>query len=373
MKTVSGPVALLVCAALLSACSVDQPGSTLSDSEVMPVLERVPFELGADTLVWAPGPTMAVLAGGVVAIPGSFGPGGAAGGMVQLIAAAAETLVSLAPRGEAPGEVIMGGVVQARSDTLLILDQGAFLLRYNSAGQFLGQSRLPTSGGVIIHAADDSVDLMALPRPELLDVFPAFLWRQPLVGEGVRSLIPADEAQVTRVLRSRQGAQIPVAIGTGRIALADPWEYSVVVYSAQGQPLWTLRRNLPQPERTPEELAKMRRSLEVSLREATGSEMAAMFKRRLDTLAAEFLPHLSQNALHFDAEERLWVIGRVADSTFVDLFRDSSFVGRITLPCARPERHVAMDNQMLALLCEEETNPAVPWRLQLYRIKESRY
>ncbi len=339
----------------------------------MPTLERIEFTRGADTLPWGPGPGMTVLDGGVVAVPGNFSPAGMSGGMVHLLAPDVDSLVSIARLGEAPGEVSNGvKLLQARGDTLLILDLGRYaLLRYDASGRYLTQRRMSSSTrGAIMKVTSDSVDIMSLPRPELIKLAPGFVWRQPLEGDGHRVLLAASDSFVEAFLANRRQAQIPLAITPQRIALAEPWRYTVAVYDNDGRRLHVIDRPLTGPRRDSAEFQRARQNLLASLNEGGSPAQMRSYRDQLDTLAQEFLPHLEQNALHFDHRGRLWVIGRVADSTFADVYSDADFLGRLTVPCAKPGRHIALTNSKLALLCAETANDAVPWRLHLYSIVE---
>ncbi len=360
----------IFCCALLSACGSGAPSAAAAVDAALPSVTRIAFPHGIDTLPWSPGPSMVVLGDGIVAIPGEFGRNGPAGGTVHLFAAAVESLVSIAPRGEGPGEVSDGGILQARGDTLLILDLGrSALLRYDAAGTYLDQHGLPRTRGILVQVMGDSVDVMALPRPELATLFPAFLWRQPLSGDSTRPLLAASDSFVQALLLKRQGAQIPLAITSERIALAEPWGYTVAVYDNAGRRQYLIDRPMPRPRRDASEFRRAREALLASLLEGGSPQAMTLDRNRLDTLDREFLPHVGQNGLRFDEQGRLWVIGRVADSTFVDVFQDTTLLGRITLPCAKPGRHIALGNGTLALLCAETSNDAIPWRLHLYTIE----
>src|SRR5690606_32643143 len=59
---------------------------------------------------------------------------------------------------------------------------------------------------------------------------------------------------------------------------------------------------------------------------------------RLDTLEREVVPHFGWGGLGMDARGRLVTVGPVGDSTFVDFFDDTVFVGRIVVDCFSPGR-----------------------------------
>jgi hypothetical protein len=90
----------------------------------------------------------------------------------------------------------------------------------------------------------------------------------------------------------------------------------------------------------------------------------------LDTLSREITPHFNRAALHVDDLGRLWVVGVTNDPTTVDLFADTTFIGRAVLPCyllpyGTP---VVLTGHWLLLECELPRTSEPASELQLYRI-----
>lgn len=121
---------------------------------------------------------------------------------------------------------------------------------------------------------------------------------------------------------------------------------------------------------------------QISNRKPTNSELearAANWRRRiadgtnLDTIALmkrelqERLPHFGYTGLGFDGEHRLWVIGKIHDSTFVDTFADSNFLGRRMIDCILG-RASAVRGQWLALTCLNDDDIERPVVIRLFRI-----
>ena len=93
---------------------------------------------------------------------------------------------------------------------------------------------------------------------------------------------------------------------------------------------------------------------------------------RLDTLERESIRHFTRNPLHVDEFGRLWVVGVSRDSTSVDLFADTTFVGRAMLPCYASGVGIRVAfgrGGWMVLECEVEDGDW-PTELQLCRIVE---
>jgi hypothetical protein len=87
---------------------------------------------------------------------------------------------------------------------------------------------------------------------------------------------------------------------------------------------------------------------------------------RLDTLERETLPHFRLGGLGRDASGRVLVVGSTGDSTFVDAFAGSQFLGRETLDCFTPTRY-AVNNGWIALQCRDRDEENRTYTIQLYR------
>jgi hypothetical protein len=94
-------------------------------------------------------------------------------------------------------------------------------------------------------------------------------------------------------------------------------------------------------------------------------------EERLDSLPKQVLPHFSRHGLGYDARGRLLVIGEATDSTFVDVFADTAFLGRQMLPCTGHYASVSLNGEWLALLCTTDAAEGPPAELQLYRLEDA--
>jgi hypothetical protein len=153
-------------------------------------------------------------------------------------------------------------------------------------------------------------------------------------------------------------------------ALGNGLEYEINLYNARGEATGTIRRTLPPRHRTPREQSLVEKRLRTLLahgfRGPNGKVIAIPgTQERLDTLSREVLPHFDRHGLWFDARGRLWVVGETRDSTFVDIFADTLFLGRTMLPCQGPSRSVSMNGTWLALVCKVSGDSGES-ELQLY-------
>jgi hypothetical protein len=152
-------------------------------------------------------------------------------------------------------------------------------------------------------------------------------------------------------------------------------QYRIAVYNAQGKLQFQFGRTVEPAHRGPRALAlAVDAYREASLITSRGSlqTLPPRAQARLDTMAREVIPHFSRHGLHLDSTGRIWVVGTVGDSTFVDVFSDSVFLGRRVLPCFMPGRGIALTGQWLLLRCESYLDDTQPPSLQLYEIRETR-
>ncbi len=87
-------------------------------------------------------------------------------------------------------------------------------------------------------------------------------------------------------------------------------------------------------------------------------------------LIPQHLPHFEVLGLWFDVRHRLWVIGNANDSTFLDVFRDSVFLGRRSIACRRSwDQRPTLQGRWIAMTCDGETSEQ-PSVVRLFRIVE---
>lgn len=197
-----------------------------------------------------------------------------------------------------------------------------------------------------------------------------------------RVVIAEEDSGFQAVLASTPGgkplSRLAYAAGPNRIYLADAYRYRIYSYDGTGHLIATFGRQLPPHHMGPRQLAQQRESIlrqPKYMRGPKGEAIALPDRRgRLDTLDREITPHFNRAPLHVDAYGRLWVVGVTNDSTTVDVFADTTFLGRVVLPCYlfRAGHPVALTGHWLLLECELPEAEDLASELQLYRIVEGK-
>jgi hypothetical protein len=169
---------------------------------------------------------------------------------------------------------------------------------------------------------------------------------------------------------------IPYLATRDRIWLADSWNYHITTFDNDGRLLTEFTHEIAPNQRGPRALAEARERIMKAprfTRGPNGKRYELPDERgRLDTLERERIRHFTRNPLHVDEFGRLWVVGVSRDSTSVDLFQDTTFVGRVMLPCYASGVGIRVAfgrGGWMVLECEVEGGDW-PTELQLYRILE---
>lgn len=95
------------------------------------------------------------------------------------------------------------------------------------------------------------------------------------------------------------------------------------------------------------------------------------FDREREFIRTVPYPHFQYLGLGFDGHGRLWVIGR--DSTasmFLDVFADTTFLGRVDINCNRSSYAAAVRGRWFAAICVNESEGDERFRVRLFRIVE---
>lgn len=241
-------------------------------------------------------------------------------------------------QGEGPGEFRLPLQLRVYGDSIRIQDFSRLVsIDYSMAGKYQGERNARILKTPLAWLRD-SVDIWDL-SPTGATATPAVV-RQALDESKGRTVIPATDSglqHLADVFRARPRPVIPYAAGAGRVYLADPYAYRIHSYDASGKPLAVFGRDLPPHFRGPQELAQVREAVLRAQRPVPGPNGRSMGGqdqgRRLDTLAKEITAYFHRTPLHVDRAGRLWVIGTTNDSTTIDVFADTTFLGRTTLPC----------------------------------------
>lgn len=345
---------------MLAACSgsADRTNQaafrTRQVPQVMPTFERV--ELRAlDTLPVLGSPTgIAVTSGGTIAM---LDPDGPDDPVLLLIDAATGSVCRVIRRGHGPGEHSGAGQVFASGSDFAILDLARMvLLTVGPDGVVRDQREAPVHDAMIVVAGPDSLDVIPVDRPGARGVF-----RRAIRDGGERVIVSPDDPFFAAMREGPARRGIPAfAARDGEFLVGDGLGYGLAVYDARGRALLTFGRDLPPRLPTPSE---------IEMREATLSGSGGtrdMIRSELETYAATPLPYFEHPGAWLDAEGRVRVVGSSGDSTFVDVFADSTHLGRVILGCSDFRRRVAQADQWLVLLCAGANDGAD--QVQVWRV-----
>ncbi len=343
------------------------------DGYELPDLVPVPIALGVDTLFWSDETTVGLFGNGhfVVYTP----PISASASLVYLVNPFTGYVKSAGRRGEGPDEFSGRGVVLSGGDMVHVFDFSRIsVVGISQDGSVGGRIPIPSANTYVLSAADDSIDFYHMVFGAEASVL---VGRYAKLSKNVRTLIPMADAiikQLVLVSGSRTSALRipPYAANDHGFVIGDPLPYRLRFYDGEGRLQSVVERDVPFKRRTPEDMASLRTSLEMTLAEyGGGNEAGRNAAARLDTLEREAIPHFLWPGIGFDAAGRVWTVGALGDSTFADVFSETAFLKRFMLPCRNPRRRVAIQGEWILLHCEEPESISAPYRLQLYRIVES--
>ncbi|MBK6495385.1 MAG: hypothetical protein IPG05_09825 [Gemmatimonadetes bacterium] len=374
-------VQLLPLLGLLSGCRSAEPPPQQPAERIaaatqlteMPQLERRAFTLAEADLADDEYGPLAISGEGVVVFRASASDAP----MFRIVDSTGRRLHAFGRQGDGPGEFRSPLFMQPRDTSIWIWDARRMVsLLYSFRGDPLGESLAPVVRWPAAWAGD-SVDLWVPPGPGT-QAAPAVL-RTAVRGGPDRTLIPATDSGLRHIVAAWLGQRLdllPYALGPDRIYIGDSYNFRIYSYDGSGKPLAVFGRQLPPHHRGPREAAEYRASLTRGLQPYVGPDGKAVrqpgISARLDTLDREVTPHFFRAPLHVDDVGRLWVIGTLNDSTTVDVFADTTFLGRTVLPCYLNRRGMpaSVTSKWLLLECTLPESSDRPTELQLYRVKE---
>jgi hypothetical protein len=340
----------------------------------MPTFKRRPLNIAEEDLPEERYLMFDVASDGSVIYQSSFYKGP----MLRRVDSTGRLLDAFGREGEGPGELRGLAFVEVRGDTLQVFNSNRLaLIDMTLTGKLLRER--PVQGfdiRLVWHR--DSVDHWdPTPRP---GTSPRVL--RSAIGESEgRVLFDSTNTVFTAAITKRTGqatspTQFSYTATADRMWVADPWEYRISTFRSDGTPITSFVHAIEPNRFGPRALAETRARIAKTprfMRGPNGERIALPDDRgRLDTLERESIRHFTRNALHADEFGRLWVVGVSRDSTSVDLFADTTFVGRVMLPCyaSGVGIRVALGrNGWMVLECEVEGGDW-PTELQLYRIIE---
>lgn len=331
---------------------------------------RVPLGAAADSLLWRSVRNVAVAGSGEVLILGDFATVTDDGLLGNLLIPGADTIVRFGRAGEGPGEFSGLNIVIGETDGFSIASLGRqVLVQVDSRGAVRGEQRIKLFTSALLATSAQGIDVQSLRPAQSADA--PVVARHEAEGEPRVLLTAADFASASPAEGPpRTRSLVPYATNRrgDRIAFVLPGGYRIEERNLASGEVFRIERDVEAPMRLPDEVAAMRRSLELSLDGAGGNlAHAADLRARLDTLDRERLPHLVWPGLFFDQHDRLWAVGRANDSTFVDAFVGGAFVARQVLPCRAAGQRVSLVGEWLALVCDRPEREDAPHEVQLWR------
>jgi hypothetical protein len=326
----------------VASCS-QRPGAP-RDVPTLPHLVRVVVP-GLDLI----GPekasaAIAVATGGELAFTEGYDSLGRA---ITLVYTLGRVLLRAGQVGDGPAELRRGAALAIDEQGIVALDvaRGRILFFSRSGGQ-------PTTTGTIgsvypVRLARDSIDVLRLATSQS----PPKSW---LLRVSVRTL-------GERRLLHQEIAGVPAfATAPERIVVGDPYTYRFHSYDANGLRVREWGRDLPQifPHDT---------TVDRLVRDLAARGLSARGGRE----GLKATPERHYSSLSFDGSGRLWARGILRDgqAPFADIFSDTTFLGRLELPCQDVSARMSLNGSWLALLCLAPATDAGV-QLRLFRIVE---
>ena len=340
----------------------------------MPLLERRPLAIADSDLPEGQFWPFGVRTDGAIVYPATLKERP----MWRVLDSSGHRLAAFGRQGDGPGEFRRPLYLQVRGDSLRIFDsQRMVQLQYDWNGKALKDAPALLFD-ILLGWVGDSLDHWG--APGMGSSGPPVLLRSALGSREGREVISPTDSGFQAILASRPGGRIsllPYVVAPNRIYLADAWHYRIYSYDASGHPITSFGRELPPHHRGPREFSEDSASIAQLPKFTRGPKGDAVpfpdGRGRLDTLARELTPFFNRAPLHVDQFDRLWVVGVTNDSTTVDVFADTTFLGRVVLPCylGRRGSPVALTWPWLLLECELPDSAEQNSELQLYRIVET--
>jgi hypothetical protein len=317
------------------------------------------------------GTTLAVTAGGTVTwLTGASLP------RFATIDSTGRVIASWGRIGDGPGETRTGWLLSGDTTVTLVSTSPPAVLVFSPRGKLLSDQRAgQPQGGFPETVVGDSVDRSFSDRlvgkTHVLDDVQGPVTRACEYSACSRVLLPASDSVLRHVQlaapRKDGDRWPPYAAEPGRFVLGDGVNYRLWMFDDHGHVLYQFGRNVPRRQLTKSELAAAEAGWDNEHQADPAFDVGAA--RQYAT--HEVLPHFGYLGIAFDGEHRLWVIGKANDSTFADVFADSTFLGRHMIDCTRGRTPAAVRGRWLALLCNDSLNDVMPYRVRLFRIMDS--
>jgi hypothetical protein len=278
-----------------------------------------------------------------------------------------ELIAAFGPKGEGPNELQRALPFEMLSGGPLVVDLAKLrVLQFDSNGLVARQLELGGPTVIPVGMIDDTMMLVSVAGMQ------GFLPGTLDLGKGGLKLLLGKPDSVLSSFGGIMSAGPQPVFGrwANGFVVANGQEYRIALYDWEGHLIRILDRNVPAPRRSPEQAVAEFEEFRNAPpgRRSTPAELE--IKRA--ELISEDLPHFLHLArLWPDYKSRLWVVGPAGDTAYADVFSDTMFLGRLSLPCKGIERGWAVNGRWLALSCQPDDptfeGDAV---LKLFRITE---
>lgn len=365
----------LLAATLLCGCVADAPQSDRqveagAASPYMPELRRLRLTLRPELLPQFSRAPMAVSNSGQIV----FAVGDPRADMLlTAIDSIGDLVRQFTRRGAGPNEMRSVGFVSFVGDSLTAVDnEQARLITFDEQLRPLSMQSI-RFGSRALSATERGV-ISFIPRElggPILELTPLTQYKS------AEPVLEGEDTVISRIVATRGQFERdgpPFAVSEGQWVLGDGIRYELVFYDSIGDERARRTRILPDRTRSEAELTKDSARLSSALRfrgpDGKITEIAGV-RERLAKLPSELLPHFDSHGLTGDSRGRVWVVGSLHDSTFIDVWKDTTFVGRRVLACSDPGSSVSPNGLYLALMCRAgDENSDADVELQLYKVEE---
>lgn len=377
----------LACSIVIAACAGEAPPpdpgrntATPAFSAGLPALERVSISLPESDLPIRPISTLALTSFGTV----SFRPDSRREPVISTVDSTGQVVARWGVFGEGPGEMRGDEFLLSSDSAVVLAGSGGEPVRvYHPHGRLIKQRSGPPTGVPTAMAGGalawwTGFARGAGPRSEFRVGRRGSVNRWCALTDCIEELLPAADPIVASVDSAAPppgaGGWPPATLTQDAYYVGDGYDYVIWRIALNDLARRTrISRQVPPRMVTEREFAEADSAWSKTEREGVpgpnGQRIRENFDREREFLRTQPRPHFQMFGLSVDGRGRLWVIGKANDSTFLDVFADTTFLGRHMLDCDRTGYAGAVRGSWLALGCEERTGD-FPYQLRLYRIVE---
>lgn len=340
---------------------------------VMPAIQRVNLSWPRDSQPFGPVRIAVSSAGTIAVLDPQGGPP-----FLTLHDSTGSFVARTGSAGEGPGELTGMGQLLSYGGEFVVLDDGrAAVVRYSARdGKPIGEDPLRVPG-FALSIVDDSIDMF--------DAEFAFrqaapgIARYAISGGGSRTVVSDSDPLFRQALGLPLTSRKPVPppgwfSDSSTIIWGDGWRYELAIVSREGADTVRLSRRLEPNFRGPLGSRMMRAAIEDMPQAMRGPKGQAIqlpdVAARLDTLEREVVPYFGASGIGKDAAGRIVVAGVAGDSSFIDVFAGTKFLGRSTVDCFTPV-WISVNRGWVAMQCRDRDEDDRTYTIQLYRIREA--